>query len=68
MEEIKLKISPEGDIKIEVRGVDGPGCIELTQTLEKELGLVVRREKTSEFDVREREEVKTRTTDQVRSK
>lgn len=58
MEEIKLKIMPDGQVRIEVRGVDGPRCLELTEALEKELGLVVKREKTPEFN-RERPTVRS---------
>ena len=49
MEEIKLKIMPDGEVKIEVQGVKGESCVTLTELLEKELGLVVKREYTKEF-------------------
>lgn len=53
MEEIKLKVMPDGEVKIEVRGVKGDQCLKLTEFIEQELGLVVSREKTPEyFEVR----------------
>ena len=50
MEEIKLKIMPDGEVKVEVRGVKGAECMELTEFLENGLGLVVKREKTAEYN------------------
>ena len=49
MQEIKLKIMPDGEVKIEVRGVKGTQCMKLTEFLENQLGLVVKREKTAEY-------------------
>lgn len=49
MEEIKLKVMPNGEVRIEVRGVKGPECLELTKFLEEELGLVTERVKTEEY-------------------
>ena len=48
MEEIKLKVMPNGEVRIEVRGVRGPECLELTKFLEEELGLVTERVRTEE--------------------
>ena len=39
MEEITMTISPEGDVKIEVNGVEGAGCLEATRPLEEALGI-----------------------------
>ena len=47
--ELEIEISPSGEIQIKVKGVAGEGCIDLTKALEEELGLVVEREKTSEY-------------------
>jgi hypothetical protein len=49
MKEIKLKVMPDGEVKIEVRGVKGDECLKLTEFLENQLGLVVKREKTPEY-------------------
>lgn len=47
--EIDIEITPSGEVKLQVRGVAGAECLELTRKLEEELGLVVEREKTSEY-------------------
>ena len=49
MQEIKLKIMPDGEVEIEVRGVMGTECLKLTEFIENRLGLVVKREKTAEY-------------------
>lgn len=49
MEEIKLQVMPNGEIRIEVKGVAGPACLELTQLIEEDLGLVTKRVKTDEY-------------------
>ncbi len=53
MEEIKLKAMPDGTVRIEVKGVLGPECMELTKFLEEELGVVVERIKTTEYYARQ---------------
>jgi len=47
--EIAFKIGPDGEVTFEVKGVKGADCLALTQDLEEELGVVVSREKTSEY-------------------
>ena len=47
--ELKISISPEGEVMIEVEGVKGKQCLAITEDLEKELGIVLNREKKSEF-------------------
>jgi hypothetical protein len=47
--ELEIEISPTGEIQLKVKGVAGEGCLELTRALEEELGIVVEREKTSEY-------------------
>lgn len=47
--EIEIEITPDGEITFKVKGAPGEQCLELTRELEEELGLVVSREKTSEF-------------------
>ncbi|MCA9539537.1 MAG: DUF2997 domain-containing protein [Myxococcales bacterium] len=47
--EIDIEITPAGEVKLKVRGMPGADCLELTRTIEEELGLVVEREKTSEY-------------------
>lgn len=48
-QEIDIQITPDGEVKLTVRGAPGGECLELTRALEEELGIVVEREKTSEF-------------------
>ncbi|MEK6833175.1 MAG: DUF2997 domain-containing protein, partial [Nanoarchaeota archaeon] len=49
MEEIKITITNEGQVVIEVNGVKGAACKELTKNLEKVLGDVVESKKKTEF-------------------
>jgi len=47
--EMKINIGPDGKVTIEVMGVGGPECMEFSEFLERELGEVVERERTTEF-------------------
>ncbi len=47
--ELKIEISPDGEITLKVEGVSGEACLELTKDLEEALGLVTDRQKTSAF-------------------
>ena len=38
-QEIDIQITPDGEVKLTVRGVAGAECLELTQALEAELGV-----------------------------
>lgn len=48
-EEIKIFISKEGQVKIDVEGVKGVSCKDLTKDLEKAFGITVDDKKTSEY-------------------
>lgn len=48
-QEIDIEITPDGEVKLTVKGVSGAACLELTRGIEEALGLVVSREKTSEY-------------------
>jgi hypothetical protein len=48
-QEIEITISPSGEVQLKVIGMAGKGCLEATKDLEDALGVVVAREKTSEF-------------------
>ena len=49
LEEIEVIIEKDGRVRIQVRGVKGDACLELTQELEQALGGVIEtREMTSE--------------------
>ena len=47
--EVLVSISVEGEIKVEVKGLPGPGCKDLTRQLEAALGDTVGDKKTREF-------------------
>ena len=50
MKEMKIKILPDGEVKIsDIKGVKGKGCLLFTEALEKELGQVTEREFTEEY-------------------
>ncbi len=48
IQEVQVVIGPDGQVQIEVNGVKGGGCLELTEQLEKALGTVSSREMTPE--------------------
>lgn len=49
IEEIDVFIDPDGQVRIEVRGVKGQNCLSITKPLEQLLGgKVIKREMTSE--------------------
>ncbi len=49
VQEIRLVIDPDGQVRVEVLGVKGQSCLELTSELEKALGdEIITREMTSE--------------------
>ena len=45
---LRFKIRPDGRVEERVEGIDGGGCLDLTERLESALGSVERREATSE--------------------
>jgi hypothetical protein len=47
--EIELVFTPEGEVRLETRGLKGKTCLAETEALEKALGSVADRTKTSEF-------------------
>ena len=49
MEEVKVTIDGDGNVKVTVFGVKGQGCLQITEKLEALLGGQVQREYTSEF-------------------
>lgn len=49
MQELEIAISPSGEVKIEVKGVTGGACLDLTRSLENQLGAVEERQMKSEF-------------------
>lgn len=49
MAEIEITVLKSGKAKVEVKGVAGPGCMDLARGLENALGVVESLEKTAEF-------------------
>ena len=47
--ELEVTISPDGTVRLVTHGLKGQQCIAETEALEKLLGKVVHREKTSEY-------------------
>lgn len=48
-QEMEITISPTGEVKIQVKGVHGAGCLDLTKDLETQLGAVEDRQLTAEY-------------------
>jgi hypothetical protein len=49
MEEIMVKITPQGDVKVSVKGVKGKSCKDMTKALEAAFGDVQSSATTSEY-------------------
>jgi hypothetical protein len=47
--EIELLFTPDGQVRLETRGLKGKTCVEETAALEKAIGKVERRTRTAEF-------------------
>lgn len=47
--ELKITITDTGEIEIEVDGIKGSRCLDITKDIEEELGVVINREKKSEY-------------------
>lgn len=67
MKETRIVITTdnEGNIKIDVQGVVGKRCLDLTAELEKELGIVVKR--TEKPEIKKREAI-TRSSQNINAK
>jgi hypothetical protein len=48
-QEIEISISATGEVQLKVLGAPGSACLDLTKDLEAALGVVIAREKTSEY-------------------
>jgi len=49
MAKIKIEVSKEGKLSVEVEGIKGKKCLKLTEELEEKLGKVKARKKKPEF-------------------
>jgi hypothetical protein len=48
-QELEISIDDDGNVSIKVIGGDGASCVELTKEIEEALGVVVDRQRTSEY-------------------
>jgi hypothetical protein len=49
MQELEITIDKEGRVQVEVRGIHGEGCVELTKNIENAVGTVEERKYTAEY-------------------
>jgi hypothetical protein len=50
IQEIDVYVQPDGNVKIEVRGVKGKKCLDITREIEEQLGgQILQREETHEM-------------------
>lgn len=49
MEEITIRIGKDGKVNLNVNGIKGSNCKNITKALEKALGMVVETKNTGEF-------------------
>ena len=49
LQEMEITIDKEGRIQVNVKGVQGTGCLALTRELENAVGVVEQREYTAEY-------------------
>jgi hypothetical protein len=49
--QLDIEITPDGEVRIKTSGLHGNSCLEETESLEKLLGKVKERKKTSDFFV-----------------
>jgi len=56
MAEMIMDVSPKGDLSIEVKGVKGKRCLDLTKDIEDALGTVEKRVETGEMKQSEQHE------------
>lgn len=55
LQEIRIAIAEDGSVRVEVDGVKGMGCLDVTRALEEALGGEVEREMTPEAYEQEQE-------------
>jgi hypothetical protein len=48
-EQIKITVEKDGKVTLKVEGVQGSECLNITEFFEKEMGVVLGRQRTSEF-------------------
>lgn len=59
IQEIDVYVRPDGTVRVEVRGVKGQKCLDLTKGIEELLGAqITEREQTDEFYAQEEQAVR----------
>lgn len=48
-QEIELIISEDGEVKIHIKGIKGPGCLKILDSLSKDIGTIKEKQLTSEY-------------------
>lgn len=48
-QEIELFISEDGELKVHIKGVKGPGCLKTLDSLAKEIGIIKEKDLTNEY-------------------
>ena len=48
-EELFITISPEGEVKVEIKGMKGPKCLDVVKLFEQKIGLITQRQLTPEY-------------------
>lgn len=47
--EIEIEIGPTGEVKLEVKGAKGHGCLDLSKLFEEAVGEVTEQKRTAEY-------------------
>lgn len=47
--EIELFISDDGELKVHIKGIKGPGCLKVLDSLAKDIGTLKDKQLTSEY-------------------
>lgn len=47
--EVELFISEDGELKVHIKGIKGPGCLKTMDSLVKEIGTIKEKNLTSEY-------------------
>jgi hypothetical protein len=48
-QEIELFISDNGELKVHIKGIKGPGCLKAVEAITKEVGIETERHLTGEY-------------------
>jgi hypothetical protein len=59
--QLEIEIDPDGNVRIHTHGLKGEDCLEETASLERVLGTVAERRKTTEYYARSAARAGTRT-------